>query len=326
MVFVYNVSPVRLLKSTLFNNNGTYTDDYKEEVDSQRDTLPQISTTNPADTKSLLIQKSSQEDKITNNRELLALGENLEKLMAEALGHPKDEERELLQDILNEYKSNLDKFLGKIDKDKRDDLVYVTWLFDRHIWTWNPFYYYLHIDSKRVLRKSLNLLEEQHKESLKNLTDKDAELAGTLATEHLRFVIEDIAKSGRRRNSDFVIFSFYDYQEYRKFFDELWTKDAKFKLGFAKKFHILFNAFYNMHRDVDPEHNEEVRTWLKDMREELIRTHQSALKETQDSKHIVKNVIEVLDEEFKARQSQHQEVKRFIQQDLSSYRTLLNSL
>ena len=101
----------------------------------------------------------------------------------------------------------------------------------------------------------------------------------------------------------------------------------EFREGFAKEGYMLFDSFYNMHRDVGPEHNEEVREWLNTTRIELIKTHQESLSEfasknKDEAGAIRDNIIKILREQLELRKDQHAEVRVFIQQDLNAYTAL----
>ena len=145
-----------------------------------------------------------------------------------------------------------------------------------------------------------------------------------MAVQRFKLIFEDIARSGRRRNSDFVRFSYADYTQYKTFFDALAQKNLDFRLEFAKGGYILFDSFYNMHRDVDPTHNEEVRGWLNAARLELIKKHQESLlelgsKNKEEAKMVRDSIIKILNEQLELRKDEHIEVRTFIQRDLSSY-------
>ncbi|MCH7724798.1 MAG: hypothetical protein IIC76_15885, partial [Bacteroidetes bacterium] len=125
-----------------------------------------------------------------------------------------------------------------------------------------------------------------------------------------------------------VLFSYVNYQSYKRFFDELAETNDDFNKGFAQEFLTLFNSFYNMHRDVHPDHNQEVRGFLFAMREGLIAQHQSILSELaqrgdrREAEKIIDAVITILEEQKVLRAGQHEEVRTIIDADLSSYKNL----
>ena len=149
----------------------------------------------------------------------------------------------------------------------------------RYISVWSPFYYYLHADAKGVLGPIIKMLERKRAEMLNELVKHDARKAGRLATEDIEYYIEDIRKSAARRNSDFIIFSLKDYEEYRKVFDELAQAHPEFLFGFVENADILLDDFYRMHEEVDPDYLEKIREKVEDVRLGLRDLHKRALKE-----------------------------------------------
>ena len=266
-----------------------------------------------------------------SNDKLLKYANESEELLLTALGLPDDNDREILIGVIREYESAMGALYAELDKDNEHQLAYVINLTNSHILTWEPYFYYLHSQTKGVLMRTLQNLKDNNRALTEKLATRDAFLAGVLATERLKLIIEDIARSGRRRNSDFVIFSHTTYTQYREFFDVLRENYPEFRKGFAQMGHILFDSLYNMHADVDPAHNEEVRGWLRDMREELIKTHQEAVSELalldkKEAEKIVNDIIKLLGEQQELRKGSHSEVRAFIEQDIVAYEDFMNVL
>ena len=262
-----------------------------------------------------------------SNDKLLKYANESDALLKDALKHPNDEEREILIEIIKDYNSVIHKAFGELDKNNYQQLAYTISLTNSHILTWSPYFYYLHSQSKSALLPIIKELKSENQQLLEKLLSLNPELAGKLSTQRLKLILEDIARSGRKRNSDFVRFSYADYQEFKVFFDTFWDA-PEFREGFAKEGYVLFDSFYSMHRDVDPEHNEEVRGWLNAARLELIKTNQESLlelasKNKDEAKSIGDNIIKILEEQLELRKDQHIEVRTFVERDLNSYTQLI---
>lgn len=252
-----------------------------------------------------------------------------ERLIQEALAHSDYEKRYILNGIIKEYNLQIEAIFNElelIEQEKyQENMLAVLATINRHIFIWDPYYYFVHPDSQTPIAVTSTDLKNKHKELMRSLVDKDAQEAGEVATNYIKFLIEDIAKSGRRNNSDFVLFSYANYQSYKRFFDELAETNNNFNKGFAQEFPTLFNSFYNMHRDVHPDHNQEVRGFLFAMREGLIAQHQGVLSEfaQEDKKQIektIEEIINILEEQKVLRAEQHEEVRAVIDADLMSYK------
>jgi len=259
-----------------------------------------------------------------SNDKLLKYTNENEALLKKALKYPNDNDREILIGIIKDYDSVLEKTFGALDESSHQQLAYSIGLTNSHILTWAPYFYYLHSQSKAILSPTIKDLKEKNQELSEKLFGLDSSLSSKLAVQRFKLIFEDIARSGRRRNSDFVRFSYADYTQYKTFFDALAQKNLGFRLEFAKGGYILFDSFYNMHRDVDPTHNEEVRGWLNAARLELIKKHQESLlelgsKNKEEAKMVRDSIIKILNEQLELRKDEHIEVRTFIQRDLSSY-------
>ena len=299
--------------------------------------LPQLPKASFTVTEALLVANKDilladkEEQKFSFDNDIIKLGDTAEELLLTALGLPDDNDREILIGVIREYKSAMGALYDELDEDNERQFAYVINLTNSHILTWEPYFYYLHSQTKGVLMHTLQNLKDNNRVLTEKLATRDAFLAGVLATERLKLIIEDIARSGRRRNSDFVIFSHTTYTQYSEFFDVLRENYPEFRKGFAQMGHILFDSLYNMHADVDPAHNEEVRGWLRDMREELIKTHQEAVSELalldkKEAEKIVNDIIKLLGEQQELRKGSHSEVRAFIEQDIVAYEDFMNVL
>ncbi|MBI2462785.1 MAG: hypothetical protein HYV65_00940 [Candidatus Spechtbacteria bacterium] len=266
-------------------------------------------------------------------------------LLKDALAHPTYEEYEVLMNIVQKYKDyEAGSVFGAVTKVYRKDAgveyekeieesegqntinesIYALEMIDRHIFVWAPFYYYVHSNAQPLIRSTLTMLRDQHKELLRQVAQQDSLRAGKIATEYIKFLIDDIAKSGRRKNSDFIRFSYADYTNYRVFFDEQWGAYSEFRAVFAKEGMMLFDSLYTMHKDVPPEQNAEVRAMLQTMREELISLHQKAILEVAQkdrlyARSLAENTIKLLSKQLESRNGQHPEVLEFIRADMQSY-------
>ena len=245
-------------------------------------------------------------------------------LIQEALAHAGYEEYKTLISIVEKYETDILPLLT-------DATAAILDLIDRHIFVLAPFYYYVHSDAQPPIRRLLQALRQKHEVLLTELAAQNPALAGEISTSYIKLLIDDIAKSGRRRNSDFVFLSFADYKNYRVFFDKLWNASAEFRRGFALKADTLFTSFYQMHKDVGPDHNAEVRGYLENMREELITLHRKTLRElaAADKKRVrgkVDEIIDLMKNELTLYRDVSAEVAQFIKDDLLSYEELRSEL
>lgn len=281
-----------------------------------RDLFPSPQKT--PDTATLFIPNESSNKKASaEENPIIAKADGL---MEEALAHAGYEEYKTLIGIIEKYEMDILPYLT----DSSPAIIDLT---ERHIFTLAPFYYYVHSDAQPPIRRLLQALRQKYEGFLTDFAAKDPTLAGEAATHYLKLLIDDIAKSGRRRNSDFVFLSFADYKNYRALFDKLWDTSPGFQRGFALKASILFASFYQMHKDVGPDHNAEVRGYLKNMRVEIIALHQKALKDlaVTDKKSAsakTESIIDLLQNESKLYMGVSSEVSQFISDDLPSYEEL----
>lgn len=249
----------------------------------------------------------------------------LDAILQEALAQSAYEQAPVLKESIKRYDSELEAFLKDLKKIKGDErkgnLEVSLELMDRHIFIWSPYYYYVHATAQASIAKINSVLKEKNQDLMKELAALDAESAGKIATGYIRHSVDDIAKSGRRKNSDFVQFSYKDYLTYRKFFDELWNAHPAFRKGLARNFSILLGSFYTMHSDVDLSHNPEVRAHLNEMRQELINRHKEALTslDKNEADGIVEHILGVLEEQATLYKTVNPEVLVFIRTDIDAY-------
>lgn len=210
-------------------------------------------------------------------------------ISAEAQSLREDKDRFVLIDKITKFRYNFELALTyeeKIKEDRSEVLALMIRAVAGNLFLWSPLYYYLHPDSKTALRPVIKMLEEKRKEMFDELVKIDAELAGTLAAEDMDAYIKDVAKSARRRNSDFISFSLEDYAGYRGFFDALWKTYPQFAFGFAEKGFMLFDDFYAMHREVDPEFSEKTLRAVNDFRLDIRTLHARAIGELKKTDNV----------------------------------------